>query len=587
MSNTKIKIWIKFLSFLRPFWKYQLVLFVLLMISNAAALASPYILKLFIDEVIPDRNIDLLWTLVGSLGILYVLRVGVTFLADYLYTWIGNQVMINMSVSLFDHILRLPLQYFKQNSAGDLVHRIDKEVEQIQRALTGSLISALNNTITVIGLILLMCYLSTTLFFAICLLYPILIVVLKRFEPAINRTINQLRQDQSDMLSYYTERFSNIKLIKGFLAYVHERSILSGKLKKLSQSYIGEVVITSSSKNAGVFLMSLMPIILLGWGGHQVLVGVLSLGTLIAFLQYANKIHDPFKNMVNLYIDIVNTSVSLERVFSILEQKSDELDHDLRPIGQLEKIQFKNVSVSIGNQHILKNLSLEFKIGKHYGIAGASGAGKSTLLDVLSKFIAQDSGEVLVNGTNLKEISFYQWMQHLSMHSQNFLLFNGTISENVSYANNNIAEHEKREVLELTELGDRYMAAPQERTGDMGNHLSGGQRQRISLARAMLKRADILIIDEGTSEIDSRTEEKIYSYVLTRSRFKTVIIVSHRLSALKNLDEILFIDSGRVAEQGSLSSLIARRGLFYETFKEQIDVNKSLDKTYEPMGSTK
>ncbi|MBX2968297.1 MAG: ABC transporter ATP-binding protein [Cyclobacteriaceae bacterium] len=572
---------------MKPFWKYQVVLFVLLMISNAAALASPYILKLFIDEVIPERNIDLLWTLVGSLGILYVLRVGVTFLADYLYTWIGNQVMINMSMSLFDHILRLPIQYFRQNSAGDLVHRIDKEVEQIQRALTGSLISALNNIITVIGLVLLMCYLSITLFLGICLLYPVLIAVLKRFEPAINRTINQLRQEQSDMLSYYTERFSNVKLIKSFLAYVHERSILSSKLKRLSQSYIREVVITSASKNSGVFLMSLMPIILLGWGGHQVLVGVLSLGTLIAFLQYANKIHDPFRNIINLYIDIVNTSVSLERVFSILEQKSDESDRDFRPLGQLEKIQFQNVSVSLGNQHILRNLNLEFKIGKHYGIAGASGAGKSTLLDVLSKFSAQDSGEVLVNDINLKEVSFSQWMQRLSMHSQNFLLFNGTIFENISYANNDIAEHEKREVLELTELEERYASAPQERTGDMGNHLSGGQRQRISLARAILKKADILIIDEGTSEIDSRTEEKIYSYVLTRSRFKTVIIVSHRLSALKNLDEILFIDSGKVAEQGSLSNLIARRGLFYETFKEQIDVNNSLNKAYESTVSTK
>jgi ABC-type bacteriocin/lantibiotic exporter with double-glycine peptidase domain len=574
MSKKTISIWIEFLSFIKPFWKYQLLLFTLLLVSNAAPLASPYILKLFIDQVLPNRDIELLWTLVLTLVGLYLLRILVSFACDYLFTWIGNRVMLNISLDLFDHIVRLPMQYFKDNSSSDLVYRIDKDVEQVQRALTTSLVGILNNGITVIGLAALMCFLSVKLFLSIALLYPLLWFSLKRLKPKITVVVEGLRKKQSDMLSFYSERFTNVKLIKAYRAYSHERMLLNEKLENLSQSYLAEVIVTSWSRNTGVLITAMMPVILIAFGGHDVVIGALTLGTLIAFLQYANKLHDPIKNILSLYVDIINTSVSLQRVFKILEVKVACTLPSNVVLDPLEKIEFRNVTVNLGGQEVLQSINAEFCIGKNYGISGTSGSGKSTLLDVLAKFSTPDGGSVHVNGHDLKFVSFDHWMKHITMQGQNFLPFNSTIVENIRYNHDRATSNDIQAVIELTGLNRRLASGIDTSVGDLGNKLSGGERQRLAIGRAMLRTSDILLIDEGTSEIDSMTEERLYRHLIQSRTFKSVFIVSHRLSAFRGLDEIIFLEDGQVVERGTLESLVAKRAKFFHAFKEQIELSK-------------
>ncbi|MBW8686002.1 ABC transporter ATP-binding protein [Chitinophaga rhizophila] len=575
MDSRKL-IWKRFFVFLRPYMKYEALLLLLMILGNAAALASPYFLKIIIDHVLVEKQLQLLLGILAVILATYILRVLLGVAAEYLYSWISNQVLNTLSLKLFNHVIRLPMSFFKERSLGDLIHRMNNEVNNVRNALTGTLINFINNGITIIGLIVIMCVLEIRLFLAICLIYPLLFITIRRFHPQIKAITSKIRTKESEILGHLTERVSNIRFIKLFNTYLYEGGVLKDQFSFLVKLNMNGALVRSTSKGISIFLLAMVPLVTLGLGGWQVIKGAMTIGTLIAFLQYANKLYEPFQNIVSLYAELINTSVSLSRIFELLDHPLQFSDGSyVRLEEKINSITLNNVSFSHQDKAVISNLDFTFEAGRHYAIVGASGSGKSTIVDLLCKFNVPATGNILVNGRDLQSIDMESWMQKLTVNSQGYFLFNDTIIENIRYGQPASTPQEAVEAAKAVRLfsdNADYSTRTQSMIGDNGVKLSGGQKQKLSLGRTLLRKTELLIIDEATSETDSKSEDAIYGHLFDSGAFHTIIIISHRLSALKHVQEIIVIDAGNIVEHGTMSDLISRRGHFLRLFESQLQL---------------
>ena len=572
----KLSPWLKFLPYLKPYIKQEILLILLLLSSSACALASPYVLKIIIDQVFPNKDYELLSLIIIILFGIYLLRIVFYFISDYLYTWVGNRIMLTLTTKLFDHIIQLPLSFFRERDIGDIVYRLNMEIGQIKNALTGSIINFLNNLFSIVGLIVMLCILDTNLFLTISIIYPFLFVTVRYFEPAIKRIIEKIHNEESNILGHFTERFLNVQLIKSFNAFNRENLLVKNKIENLAGLNINSVLLSSGSRNISLLLLALIPLIILGVGGNQVLQGTLTLGTLVAFLQYANRLHAPYKNLIHLYIELINTSVSMERVFNFLKQPVQfPKNKKARQCPKnIESIHFKNISFSYKKEMILESLDLNLKIGKNYAFVGSSGCGKSTLLNLLCKLYEPNSGKILINDLDLEDIAFDSWIEQVTVINQKPLLFNDSIEDNIRYGSFESSTHEVRKVAKqiqlLSEL-KKLKIELKESVSNQGNKLSGGQQQKVALARALLKKANILLLDEATSSIDAESESIIINRIIKEKKYKSVILVTHRLSTLRYVDEVVVFKQGKIVESGNLSELIAKQGYFFQLFQLQLE----------------
>ncbi|SKC83308.1 ABC transporter ATP-binding protein [Ohtaekwangia koreensis] len=574
-----MRIWLRFYGFFKPYQGYGLLLLVLLLIGNLGSLVTPFFLKIIIDKVFGERNYDLLLNIIFTLTAIYILRIIAGFLADYLYTWISNKITVTLTTSLFAHMLKLPIQFFRSQSVGTIVYKINNEVGQVRRAFTGTVISMINNIITIIALIVLMIVLDMKLFLVVSILYPLLLMVMKLFSPSIKRVVEKTRREESDLMAFLTERFSNIKFIKLFNGYRSENQTMDSRISEIVKLNLHSTVLSSASNGLSVFLLALIPLVVLAYGGKLVLQDAMTVGTLIAFLQYANKLHEPLRNVVNLYVDLVKTSVSIKRLFELFDEPPQQnLEGELTMFSKpFNAVEFRNISFAHADKPILQDFNFTFKAGKHYALVGTSGSGKTTLADLMSKIIEPKRGSIFVDGQDLKDIPMMQWMNSYSICSQEYFIINGTLQENFSYGNDNSSIENLTDILQQIRLQDEAGTDLSVRSfGERGSQLSGGQKQKIAIARSAVRHPDLLVLDEATSEIDAASEESIYRFLIDTCKISTLITITHRLSALGFADEIIYLENGRIVEQGSLEDLIARKGYFFELFKNQFNTGNSL-----------
>ncbi|WP_440132725.1 ABC transporter ATP-binding protein [Chitinophaga sancti] len=572
--ETRSTIWKRFFVFLRPYIRYEALLLLLMVLGNMAALASPYFLKIIIDHALVEKKTDMLFGILSFILATYVFRVVLGMAAEYMYSWISNRVLNDLSLRLFNHVIRLPMSFFKERSLGDLIHRMNNEVNNVRNALTGALINFINNGITIIGLITLMCILEVKLFLAICLIYPLLFLTIRRFHPRIKTITGKVRKMESAILGHLTERVSHIRFIKLFNTYLFEEKLLKDRFMSLIKLNMSGTLVLSGSKGISIFLLAMVPLITLGLGGYRVIAGVMTIGTLIAFLQYANKLYDPFQNIVSLYAELINTSVSLSRIFELLDHPVQFSDGNYIELeGEIARIELNGVSFAHQDKTVIRDFNFTFEAGRHYAIVGSSGGGKSTIVDLLCKFNIPATGQILVNGQDLQDIDMEHWMQRLTVNSQGYFLFNDTIIENIRYGKQDATEAEAAHVSRLVRLFNdhqEYKDRIDTMIGDSGVKLSGGQKQKMSLGRSLLRKTELLIIDEASSEIDSKSEDIIYKHIFESGKFHTIILISHRLSTLKHVQEIICMDAGEIVEHGTMSALINKRGHFYRLFESQL-----------------
>ena len=564
-----------FLKFLKPYWVHESVVFVLMILGTVSSLAFPYIMKIVIDDVFPNKDYELLIFILLLLLGLTVGNIIISFCSNYLFTWIKNRVMLDIRSHLFDHLIQLPLSFYDRNKSGDIVYRMSNEVDRIQSFITSSALSLVHSLLTLLGLTVALCWLNWQLFLVSIIVIPFLALNIRYFQPKIRDITERGRQKGSEVMSYLIERFETVQLIQVYNAYNYENNRLCSQLNDLLNINMQNVTYSGAMRSISRFLTSLTPAIILGWGGHKVMLGVMSLGALVAFLQYLSRLFAPFRNLNRLYIELIRVSVSMKRVFEFLEidvQKNID-GSATSPFSFKKEIAFVNLNFGYNGQPVLQDFSLRLEKGKKYALVGASGCGKSSLVNLLCRFYELNTGVITVDHTPITNIKLYDLREHIGLVTQENQVFHDTIWNNIRYSKLESTPEEINRAIRIAGLNGFIEKAEDGALtliGDRGNTLSAGQRQRIAIARAILRDSDILILDEATSALDSESECEIIANLQDLYEDKTMIVISHRLSTIQQVDEIICLDDGRVVEQGTHEELMEKKGYYWRLFRKQL-----------------
>ncbi|HVI43555.1 MAG TPA: ABC transporter ATP-binding protein [Chitinophaga sp.] len=561
------KILRRFLSYLKGYWKKEVLLLLLMLIGSVGGLASPYILKVIIDEAFPTHNYHLLVQVLVILVLIYIARIAASFFSDYLYTWVSTHVVMDIRQDLFRQFIHMPMQYYLHNKTGDIVYKINNEVDNIQHILTNSMLRTLNNVITIIGLIVALCWLNYKLFLLSAAVFPFIFLTMAWFTPRIRKTVEKWRRNESDMLGYFSESFRNVRLIKSFNMQDHEENRLTGKSYSLIRTTLENTVYVSLNRNILTFFIALGPVIVLWWGGREVLFSGMTTGALVAFMQYLMRLYSPATDMFSLHGDIVRASVSMNRISEVLDQPSQAALFAARKKGYdqpISALTMEHVHFRYNDIPVLEDISLHLEAGRRYALVGESGCGKSTLADLICQFYQPIEGVVKVNGQPLSIINPYTWMDRVAVVSQECHLFHESVLENVRYGHEDCPEDM---------VADAVRAVGIQMKNDNSISLSGGQKQQIAIARALLKRAEIFILDESTSAMDGISEKNLFDNIAGYYEGKITLLITHRVSTITvmNVDEIFCMHQGRIVERGSYKELCARRGHFWQLFRGQLE----------------
>jgi ABC-type multidrug transport system fused ATPase/permease subunit len=558
----------RFLRYLKPYRSYQSGVFALLVLSTVTSLAPPYLMKVIIDEVFPYKDLELLFLVLASLLGLALLGAGFFFAGNYLYHWVGFQVMVDIQDAFFAHLLQLPQGFHQQHPSGDLIFRVRDDLKKIREFITIDLLFVVNHLLTLAGLAAILCWLNYQLFLLSLPVVPLLLLALRWFQPRLHRITTRSQQQSADILSAYKESFDQVNIIQAYEGYEYERTCLRTRFRSLVDTMLQSVVCSSGLSALSATLLSLGPLVVFGWGGYQVILGSMSVGAVVAFLQYLMRLFTPVQELNNLYVAFVQTSVSMQRVVALLDLPTEQPQGSRRlaEFSFAQGIAFEKVHFGFDGQPVIRGLDLTLKRGGKYALVGASGCGKSTLLDLLCGFCIPTQGFIAIDGIDVRALDLRALRRRIGLVPQRSRLFPGTARENIRYGNWEKGDEALDRAARAAGLDGLETVV-----GEGGGQLSGGQQQRIALARALLKDAEILILDEATSALDSEGERTLFAQIRRLYGDRTVLLVSHRLSTVKDADQIICMADGIVAEQGTHAELLARRGVYWRLFCDQLN----------------
>lgn len=535
-----------FIQYLKPYLGKELLVLLLLVIGSVSALVTPYLLKIIIDDIFPNGEYrDLVNILLFLLGV-YVVRITVMILTDILYTKISRSIVSDIRADMVSNLLNRSILFFKKANSGELVWKHTDDIENIQRAISSLILNFLNNTLTIIGILIMLGFLDVQLTLLSLLILPLIFLSIKKFTPIIQKSFEKIQNNQGELNNYLLEKIRNIRVVKSYGSYAYELSKLRTLQDKIISLYTINARLSSFNKNIVTFLVATGPIIVLAVGGSKVFSGVMTLGSLIAFMQYLNKLFSPTINIMDSYTQFNNAIVSMRRVLEFLTPLQNKGDSILNI--DVRQIDFKSVGLQIGKSQILFDINLTFESGKVYGIKGASGSGKSSLLNLICGFINPSSGKIFVNNEHsIKNLK--NWEENIGLIEKENQLFSDSIINNIKYGNFGRTDVEVLEAIELASLSsvidnlDNHGEADVNETGTM---LSDGQKQRVSIARAILKKPKIILLDEATSSLDSKLETFIIDNIKRHCKESIIIIVTHNPSSIRKCDIVFEIKNKKI-----------------------------------------
>jgi ATP-binding cassette subfamily B protein len=546
-------------------------------IANIAAMLGPYFTKLVIDDVIPDKNLSMLWLL--ALGFVLSILVGAWCMRYRIksITIIGQDVLKDMRFDIFQHLQKLPFSYFDSRPHGKILIRVVNYINSLSDLLSNGLINLISDILSVVVTLLFMFAIDVKLTLYSLILLPFLFVFVMIIKNAQRKAYQVLSNKQSNMNAYIHESISGIKVTQSFSREDENFKIFSEVSKAYQTSWMKAIYIQFLMW-PGVQNISVLTTCLIYFLGIKGIGVDVSTGTLIAFIGYINNFWNPVINIGNFYNSLITATAYLERIFETLDVEPDIQDaadaFELPPIKG--DVAFRHVTFGYETgKEILKDLSFHVRPGESIALVGPTGAGKTTVINLLSRFYDIKAGEILIDGVDIRRVTLNSLRKQMGVMLQDTFIFSGTILENIRYGKLEATEAEVISAAKIVrahdfikDLKDGYQTAVKER----GSTLSAGQRQLISFARALLADPKILILDEATSSIDTKTESLLQDGLEQLLHGRTSFIIAHRLSTIKNSDRIFYIDQGGVQEAGSHEELMALHGQDYHLYQSQFDL---------------
>ena len=567
----------KLFSYLRPHWPYVLAIGIAMAASDALNLAQPWIIGfLLFGNVIALRNIAFLPTVIAMLGGAFFAKQILDFVDQYLTEILASKTVHGLRTQVYQHIQHLPVQFLDHSRSGELLSRVMSDTNEIESVLTSDLSALGANFGMVAGASILLFYASPRIALTVVPFIIGMVIVVNLFKRRIKRASRRIREAVGDLSARAYEVMSNLRIVKSFTMEEEEAKDFRNKSLTIVKSNIGLAKLSSVYGSAVDAVTTLALLTLIVVAVPDVLNGALTLGALVAFLGLLDKMFSPLIALSKSNFKFQKATAAGDRIFEITETKPEVLDVPgaFAPPEILGRIEFDGVSFKYErNQTVLDNFSLTINPGETIAIVGPSGAGKSTIVHLLLRFYEPDSGAIRIDGYPINMLKLSYLRKNIGLVIQDPILFSGSVRDNIAYGKPGASQEEIIQAAKAANAHEFILALPDgyaTEIGERGVTLSVGERQRVSIARALIKDPKILIMDEATSNVDSKSEALIQEAMGRMSGERTTIIIGHRLSTVMDADRIVVLEEGGIAEIGTHRGLLQRQGAYTQLYQNQL-----------------
>lgn len=576
MPNKKVSILKAFKTIIWPRRKLVFIGLIIIVISKAASFVAPVSLKYFMDDIVPNKDIEFLKILVGLVILSFLVQAIMSFLLTKILSIQAQYMISELRAQVQKKVLSLPIRFFDNAKSGALVSRIMSDVEGVRNLIGTGLVQLVGGTITAIVSLILLLRISpsmTLLTFVPLVLFAF--IALKAFK-VIRPVFRERGKINAEVKGRLTETLGGIRVIKGFNAEVQEAKIFESGVDKLFQNVKKSLTATAVMTSSSTFLLGLATTgIMMGYGGYKMINGELTIGEYFEFTFLLALMVAPILQMSNIGSQLTEALAGLDRTEELMNKAAEAEDPERTIV--LDSIKgdmiFNDVSFAYEeDKEVLHNISFEVKSGSVVALVGSSGSGKSTIAGLAASFLNPESGIISIDSQDLSKVNLDSFRQYLGVVLQDDFLFEGTIKENILFPRPNATEEELQAAVKaayVDEFTDRFDEGLETLIGERGIKLSGGQRQRIAIARAVLANPKILILDEATSNLDTESEALIQKSLAELTKGRTTFVIAHRLSTIRKADQILVIENGKIAERGTHDELIASEGRYHNLFTYQ------------------
>jgi len=574
MSETRSSLRKAFRTIIRPRIHLVFTGLGLIVISKGASFVAPLAMKTFVDELIPNQDLEGIKTLVIVVLIALVLQATTSFLLTRLVSVAAQYLITELRIQVQQKLLSLPVRFFENTQTGALVSRVMKDVEGVKSLVGTGLVQLIGGLFTAAVAFIFLIRLSLPMtLFSLAPLALFALIAFKAFT-TVRPIFRERGKIEAEVKGRLNETFSGIRMIKGFSAESREKSRFEKGATTLFENIKKSMIYMALISSGSILLAGVATTLVTGLGGYYIIEGSLSLGEFLQFTFLLGLLISPIFQLTSVGTEITDALAGLDRTEELFEKISEFEKHKgAELIEGFRSLAFDQVCFSYNEgRKVLNNISFELKAGQTIALVGSSGAGKSTLANLAARFLEPDSGQLIINGQYANEIDLASYRKQLGVVLQDDFLFDGTIRENVLYGNPKCSEEELNSALDAAYVSE-FVTGLEEGIetviGERGIKLSGGQRQRLAIARALVANPRLLILDEATSNLDAESEHYIQLGLENLTRNRATLVIAHRLSTIQNADTIIVLEKGEIVEKGTHKELFEKQGRYYSLYTRQ------------------
>lgn len=566
-----------FKTYMSQYWRKFSVALIAMAVAAATEPAFARLMKPLIDKGFTDQDhTAMIVTPLAVMGI-FLIRAIASYVNETTSTWLSGTIVEKMRIQMFQKLLRMPVQYYDDNNSGRMISRIVYDATQITDAGFNIITVTVKDGLTIVGLLALLFYTNWQLTLFCFFTLPFVLVLVRVLSKRLRRLNKNNQEQYGQMTQIVTEAVQGQKIVKLLDGHTYETERLADSVAAIKNNNVRQSATSSLNSGVSQFLVSIALSCILYFATTRSKANGFTAGDFISFITAMIMILQPMKRITNVTQSLQRGLASAESVFSFLDEK-EETDSGTIEITQakgnivIEDLTFRYPT---SERDILSNISLDIKAGETVALVGSSGSGKTTLANLIPRFYMPQKGSIALDGNLLNEISLQSLRDQISLVSQEVVLFNDSVYNNISYGSNR--KFTKEEVLQAAKLANAIEFIEQlpqgfdTQIGENGTRLSGGQKQRLAIARAILKNAPILVLDEATSALDNQSEKLVQEALDRLMQNRTTVVIAHRLSTIQHADKIVVMEQGEIAETGKHSELLDKKGVYFNLYNIQFN----------------
>ncbi|GAA3344862.1 ABC transporter ATP-binding protein [Lysinibacillus sp. FSL M8-0216] len=573
----------RYMRFVKPY-SWEIVLTIVIgIVKFAIPLFIPLLIKIVLDDIIAaddltngEKTKELLYWLGGTIIVFFIIRPPIEYYRQYFAQHVSNKVLFDIRKEIYAHLQRLSLKYYANTRAGDVISRVINDVEQTKNFVMTGLMNVWLDLATIVIAVIIMLTMDIKLTLVALLAFPFYALSVKYFFGKLRDLTRKRSQALAGVQSYLHERVAGMSIIKSFTLEKHEQTLFDEANGEFLEKALDQTKWNAKSFAVVNTITDVAPLLVIAYAGYEVINGTLSVGTMVAFIAYIERLYGPLRRLVSSSTTLTQSIASMDRMFDLMDEPYEVKNKvDARDLPSATgEVRFDNVSFQYEKEgvSILNNINFTIKPGETVAFVGMSGGGKSTIISLIPRFYDATDGVVTIDGQDVRDVTLHSLRSQIGIVLQDNILFSDSVKENILMGKPDATDEQVIEAAKAANAHDFIMTLPNgydTKVGERGVKLSGGQKQRVAIARVFLKNPPILILDEATSALDLESEALIQESLEELAHERTTIIIAHRLSTITHADKIFVIDHGQLIENGNHEQLMTKQGTYYDLFQVQ------------------